>query len=107
MGFIGVVTSDRYESVTCLSIFSTLLWTKGVYVSCLENWQDVQQHLQRTAHSRFTMHRCPGARVLYSLPSQPISPRLATFLELRDGCVAMQVPSNVFEHLNIVKLCQL
>ena len=100
-GFIRVVTSDCYESLTYLSIFSTLLLTKGVNVSCPENCQALQQHMQRRAHSRFT--RCPGARVLCSLPRQPISPRLATFLELRDGCVAMQVPSNVFEHLNIVK----
>ena len=57
--------------------------------------------MQETAYSRFTMHRCLGAWVLCLLPSQPISPRLATFLELRDGCVAMQVPY-VFEHLNIV-----
>ena len=77
-GFIRVVTSDCYESLTYLSIFSTLLLTKGVNVSCLENCQVVQQHMQETAHSRFTMHRCPGARVLCSLPRQPISPRLAS-----------------------------
>lgn len=33
-GFIRVVTSDCYESLTYLSIFSTLLLTKGVYCLC-------------------------------------------------------------------------
>ena len=60
-GFIRVVTSDCYESLTYLSIFSTLLLTKGVNVSCPENCQAVQ-HTPHAEESSQPFHHASLSR---------------------------------------------